>query len=173
MEGCVTQIPHILKSQKQLKIQMGQMANAINMRNQEELPNKTETNPHEHVKEITLRSGEDLSSPTKERKKEQVEEIKEENDEEVEDKNEMKEAIPIPPVPVPFPQRLNKQKDEKNFKKFLKIFKELHINIPFVDAVLQVSAYVKFLKELVTKKKREEFETIVLTEEYRAIIQNK
>ena len=62
------------------------MANAINMRNQGELPRKTETNPHEHVKAITLRSGKELSEPTKERKEEQVEGNKDENDEEAEDK---------------------------------------------------------------------------------------
>ena len=125
------------------------------------------------MKAITLRSGKELSEPRKGEEKEEESEEKE-NDEETEDKKEMKNDIPIPPVPVPFPQRLNKQKDEKNFKKFLKIFKELHINIPFVDAVLQVPAYAKFLKELVTKKRRlEEFETIALTEECSAIIQNK
>ena len=96
------------------------MANAINMRNQGELPSKTETNPCEHVKAITLRSGKELSGPTKERKEEQVEGNKEENDEEAEDKKEMKEAIPIPLVPTPFPQRLNKQKDEKNLRNFLR-----------------------------------------------------
>ena len=42
-----------------------------------------------------------------------------------------KEATPI----VPYPQRLKKRKLDKQFAKFLNVFKKLHINIPFVDAL--------------------------------------
>ena len=37
--------------------------------------------------------------------------------------------------PVPSPQRLQKAKLDKQFIKFLEVFKKLHINIPFVDAL--------------------------------------
>ena len=40
-----------------------------------------------------------------------------------------------PAIPIPYPQRLNKGKLEKQFTKFLDIFKKLHINIPFMDAL--------------------------------------
>ena len=36
-----------------------------------------------------------------------------------------------PAIPIPYPQRLKKRKLEKQFAKFLDIFKKLHINIPF------------------------------------------
>ncbi|XP_024958981.1 uncharacterized protein LOC112499951 [Cynara cardunculus var. scolymus] len=41
---------------------------------------------------------------------------------------------PIPPY-IPFPQRLRNQKEELQFKKFLDVFKQLHINIPLVEAL--------------------------------------
>ncbi|KAK1587423.1 hypothetical protein Q3G72_012697 [Acer saccharum] len=70
--------------------------------------------------------------------------------------------------------RLRKHKDAHNFAKFLKIFKKLHINIPFTEALAQMPKYVKFLKELLAnKKKLEDFEMVPLNEECSAILQNK
>ena len=37
--------------------------------------------------------------------------------------------------PVPFSERIQKHKDDQQFKKFAKILKQLHINIPFVDVI--------------------------------------
>ena len=55
---------------------------------------------------------------------------------------------------VPFPQRLQKEKKEEQFSKFLEIFKKIEINIPFADAITQMPNYVKFLKDLLSKKKK-------------------
>ena len=70
--------------------------------------------------------------------------------------------------------------DEERFKpnieftKFLEVFKKLHINIPFADALSQMPSYVKFLKDILSnKQKLEEHTTVALTEEYSAILQNK
>ncbi|XP_061343742.1 uncharacterized protein LOC133289759 [Gastrolobium bilobum] len=42
----------------------------------------------------------------------------------------------------------------------------LHVNIPFVDALEQMPTYVKFMKEILSRKRRlEEFETVALTQE--------
>ena len=88
--------------------------------------------------------------------------------------------IPPPPQvkafvpPIPYPQRLKKYKEAQSFAKFLEVFKKLHINIPFAEALAQMPTYVKFLKELLSnKRKLEEFETVALTEECSAILQNK
>ena len=40
--------------------------------------------------------------------------------------------------PLPFPGRLKKQAEEKHYKKFLEIFRSLHINIPLADALEQM-----------------------------------
>ncbi|XP_057247438.1 uncharacterized protein LOC104901164 [Beta vulgaris subsp. vulgaris] len=54
------------------------------------------------------------------------------------------------------------------------MFKQLHINIPFIDALMQIPSYSKFLKEIMSKKKKlEKYETIALSEECSAVIQKK
>ena len=60
LEGQLDQLAEIYRN---VKVQIGQIANSINNRNQVELPNKTEVNPREHVKFITLRSGKGLENP--------------------------------------------------------------------------------------------------------------
>ncbi|XP_052171601.1 uncharacterized protein LOC127787578 [Diospyros lotus] len=63
---------------------------------------------------------------------------------------------------------------EKKFEKFLKVFKKLHINISFVDALAQMPSYAKFMKEiLLNKRKLEKHEIVMLTEESSTILQNK
>ncbi|EOY19037.1 Uncharacterized protein TCM_043679 [Theobroma cacao] len=67
-----------------------------------------------------------------------------------------------------------KSKNVQTIPKFLEVFKKLHINIPFAEALEQMPSYLKFLKEILTKKRKlEEFETVALIEECSAIIQNK
>ncbi|KAL4363177.1 hypothetical protein GQ457_04G023060 [Hibiscus cannabinus] len=74
----------------------------------------------------------------------------------------------------PFPQRLKKQKQDYQFKKFLDILKQVHINLPLVEALQQMPNYAKFLKDMVTRKKRiEEFETAAATETCLALMHNK
>ena len=55
---------------------------------------------------------------------------------------------------VLFPSRLKQQQLDKQFAKFLEVFKSLHINIPFVDALAQMPTYAKFLKEILKNKRR-------------------
>ena len=63
---------------------------------------------------------------------------------------------------------------DQQFSKFLEVFKKLHINIPFMEALEKMSNYIKFMKKVMSKKKRlEEFETVKLTEECNAILQRK
>jgi len=40
------------------------------------------------------------------------------------------------------------------WKKILKIFNQVKINIPFLDAIQQVPSYAKFLKDMCTKKRK-------------------
>ena len=49
---------------------------------------------------------------------------------------------------IPYPQRLKKKKLDNKFGKFMEIFKKLHINIPFFDALEQMPSYVKFMKDI-------------------------
>ncbi|XP_016206548.1 uncharacterized protein LOC107646919 [Arachis ipaensis] len=74
--------------------------------------------------------------------------------------------------PLPYPQRFNKEVKDQHFHKCLETFRKLEINIPLAEALEQMPLYAKFLKELINKKKScHENETIMLTEECRALIQ--
>ncbi|XP_057747673.1 uncharacterized protein LOC130966870 [Arachis stenosperma] len=74
---------------------------------------------------------------------------------------------------MPYPQRLQKASKEKQFSKFLDVFKKLHINIPFAEALEKMPLYAKFMKELLTYKRNwKEQEIVVLTKECSAIIQH-
>ena len=81
---------------------------------------------------------------------------------------------PQPIAPIPYPQRLKKHKFDKKFTKFMEVFKKLDINILFADALEQMPSYVKFMKDILSQKRRlADFETVNLTEECSAILQRK
>ncbi|KAI3669088.1 hypothetical protein L6452_40311 [Arctium lappa] len=86
-----------------------------------------------------------------------------------------KTTSPTPvPLYIPYLRRLRNQRDELQFKKFLDFFKQLHINIPLVEAIEQMPNYAKFLKDILSKKKRlNEYKTIALTEKCSAMLFSK
>ena len=56
----------------------------------------------------------------------------------------------------------------------MKVLKQLHINIPFVEALEQMPNYVKFLKDIFAGKRRlGEFEIVTLTQECSHMLQSK
>ena len=76
--------------------------------------------------------------------------------------------------PIPFPQRLAKAKLDKRFGKFLEVLKKLYINISSIEALQQMASYAKFLKDILSNKRRlKEYETVALSGECSAFIQNK
>ncbi|KAL1544112.1 hypothetical protein AAHA92_21007 [Salvia divinorum] len=94
------------------------------------------------------------------------------------EKKEEPERPPTSPklmeVKIYFPQVVRKKKLDEKFLKFLDIFKKVHLNIPLIEALQQMSGYLKFLKEVVSNKKRlVDYETVNLTENCSVIIQQK
>ena len=60
---------------------------------------------------------------------------------------------------------------DTQFTKFMEVFKKLHIHIPFVDALEQMPSYVKFMNDILFRKRRlSEFETLNLIEECSSIL---
>jgi len=55
---------------------------------------------------------------------------------------------------APFPDRLLVPKKGGKFEDILEVFKQVQINIPFLDAIQQVPSYAKFLTDLVTVKRK-------------------
>ncbi|XP_019057368.1 PREDICTED: LOW QUALITY PROTEIN: uncharacterized protein LOC109116428 [Tarenaya hassleriana] len=84
------------------------------------------------------------------------------------------EYVPPPPRPpsVPFPSCLRKHNEDSQFAKFAEMLKKLEVTMPFTEAILQIPSYTKFLKDILTKKRVVEKETVALTVECSALIQH-
>ena len=121
---------------------MRQMANMIVERKKGDLPSTSKVNPRreskKHYKAITLKSGKLLEKPIEvEEAKKEEKRAKNPLHEEIESKQRGNEVMPPPKeqaLVIPFPQKLKKGKTNQKYSKFPKIFKKLHINIPFVEA---------------------------------------
>ncbi|GJU64501.1 reverse transcriptase domain-containing protein [Tanacetum coccineum] len=74
---------------------------------------------------------------------------------------------------LPFPSRLKKQKKDDEDERFLSIFKQIHINLPFVEAMIHMPRGAKVLKDLLSYKEKLEkaASSVKLSEECSAIIQ--
>ncbi|XP_019234836.1 PREDICTED: uncharacterized protein LOC109215258 [Nicotiana attenuata] len=75
---------------------------------------------------------------------------------------------------LPFPQKLYREKLDKQFERFPDMLRQVNVNLPFTEVLSQILAYAKFLKEILTKKRKVEERSVVkLTEHCSAILQNK
>ncbi|XP_050908905.1 uncharacterized protein LOC127122647 [Lathyrus oleraceus] len=172
-----TQISHVAQQQAKIASPTGAFSG------------QPQPNPKGHTNAITLRSGTELDEPTDPRIQNPAmyensgkgsEKVYEPtNDGKADESGEAKDKEPpyVPPPPykplVPYPQRLVKSKNEGQFKKFVELLKQLNITIPFIEAITQMPSYAKFLKEILSNKKKfEDDETFMLTIECIAIILN-
>ncbi|CAJ2661756.1 unnamed protein product [Trifolium pratense] len=114
-------------------------------------------------------------------------EISEDEEEEVEKQREIKEKeskkvekgkgvdeSPYARMPYPRRKKVKNLEREKEFKKFMKVLNKLEMAIPLVEALEQMPSYAKFLKELLTKKRKPlDDEMVSMTEECSTLIQRK
>ena len=179
-------------SLRNLENQIGQLTTAVSNRPQGSLPSNIENSRREgkeHCKVINLRSGKEVHSSVGVLKR-KIESNQGQEDTQVEKESQSStfqnanqyssattSAESYDPAqseqptttqqfrhPPPFPQRFQKQKQDKQFSKILGVLKQLHINILFVEALEQMPNYAKFLKDILTKKIRlGEFEIVAIT----------
>ena len=166
------------------------MANIMTKRQQGSLSSNSEVNPrregNEHVKVVTLRSVRELVIPgqppvigeveteevvhTSQNDKTEREQPKEKKYVREETEAKDQPVTTEPTAPISYLQRLKKNNLDKQFTKFMEVFKKLHINILFADALEQMPNYVKFMKDILSKKRAlSDYETMNLTEECRAL----
>nr|XP_016467645.1 PREDICTED: uncharacterized protein LOC107790255 [Nicotiana tabacum] len=132
-----------------LEIQMIQLATLMSEQIKGALPSNTEKNPKEHLKVISLRLDKTRDDPYADRQG-KSQEMKQVNEGENKRDSEL----------------LKEQKDKER--------KQLYINIPFTKVLTQMPSYAKFLKEILSnKRKMEEVSVVKLTEKCSAILQNK
>ncbi|XP_027347984.1 uncharacterized protein LOC113859396 [Abrus precatorius] len=123
-------------------------------------------NPNKHCKSITTRKGTVIGKGIGDILNQEVEERGKK-------KKKDKEVVKVPPMKnLPYPHAPSKKDKERQFTRFLDILKRLQINIFFTEAMEQMPTYAKFMKELLTQKKRlSEKETVKLEVGRSAIIQ--
>ncbi|XP_060190586.1 uncharacterized protein LOC132619822 [Lycium barbarum] len=118
---------------------------AQNVRPQGALSSDTEKNPKE-CKTVTLRNGREL--------------------EEVPSKNKKKVDAELIPA--------QRTKDEKSPEKVMQQSERVHINIPLVELLQEVSKYAKYIKDIVANKRHwTKFETVALTKECNSRVRSK
>ncbi|XP_059290707.1 uncharacterized protein LOC132044239 [Lycium ferocissimum] len=69
----------------------------------------------------------------------------------------------------PFPQRLVKKTKDAKCQRFYDQLKQLSMNISFLDAFHEMPGFVKYLKELLTKKRTIKHDTVSLTHHFSSI----
>jgi hypothetical protein len=75
---------------------------------------------------------------------------------------------------APYPKRLQAPRNGGKLEDILEVFKQVQINIPFLDAIQQIPSYAKFLKDLVTVKRKTNVpKKAFMTEQVSAILQCK
>ncbi|XP_058010474.1 uncharacterized protein LOC131183820 [Hevea brasiliensis] len=171
---------------RMLENQIAQQASSSS-KVQGKFPSQPE-NPREYCKAMILRSGKIMGDEKKDKVEEEKKKENENKNEstsnhdevnekankkkEVEKEEEEKYMSPPPYKPqLSYPQRFQKAKLDKQFGKFLEVLKKLYMNIPFTDAISQMPSYSKFLKEILSNKRRlEDYETVALTEECSALL---
>jgi hypothetical protein len=73
-----------------------------------------------------------------------------------------------------YPERLLAPKKGGKLEDILEVFKQVQINIPFLDAIQQIPSYAKFLKDLITmKRKTNVSKKAFMTKQVSAILQCK
>ncbi|XP_038882315.1 uncharacterized protein LOC120073556 [Benincasa hispida] len=167
---------------RNLEVQVRQLVTELKNKTPGTLPNSSEapgSSGKEQCQAVTLRSGRKaIPVPTVPESVERVKEAITNNDHSImNSRTTSLEATTITqnessqnPEPK---STLKKKDDSKQFKRFLDVLRQLHINIPLVEALEQMPSYVKFLKDiLANKRKIGENETIALTYECSALFQN-
>ncbi|XP_075099467.1 uncharacterized protein LOC107827969 [Nicotiana tabacum] len=140
---------------RNLEHQMGQLASAQNTRPAGALPSDTEPNPKAQVNAVTLINGRALEEVPK--KKKNTDHPEGELAPKPVEGNEKDDKGPKPVIetrpPPPFPQRLQKQKDDVKYKKFLDILSQVSVNLPLVEILQEVPKYARVQSKLPSKFK--------------------
>ncbi|CAM8923897.1 unnamed protein product [Rhodiola kirilowii] len=144
---------------KMLETQIAQQAEG-STRAPGKLPARPDQVNREDCNALILRSGKELEreQPKKKRLKRKERWKKR--------KSNLEYTLP----PIPFPQRLKKKSNDKQFSKFADMMRKLYVTLPFTEVITQAPSYAHFLKDVVTCRRTiEEVDSVSLNEECSAI----
>ncbi|CAL1389181.1 unnamed protein product [Linum trigynum] len=156
-------------------MQIANLAGILTERPKGALPSQTIANPKDQVgcNVIYLRSGKVTTRVVAKEVIEKEDSNPKDGDEEpsVGGKEVARKASPTPsPMaeykpPLPFPTRVYKERLEAECRGFMEMLRNIHFNIPFLEAMAHMPRYTKYLKGFLTKKpKFEDLANVILGE---------
>ncbi|GJS75266.1 reverse transcriptase domain-containing protein [Tanacetum coccineum] len=178
MKNMQTQMTSLTNSNIELKNMFGQFMkmNTASTSGSGSLPSNTVANPRGDLKAITTRSGISYEGPpipppsfslpkVVEREPEVTKDTVQPSTEniqppEVQNQAPIDEPVvaPKPKPSIPYPSRANKQKlrekDDILASKFVEIFRELHFELSFADALLHMPKFASMFKSLLNNKEK-------------------
>ncbi|XP_076949120.1 uncharacterized protein LOC143621646 [Bidens hawaiensis] len=93
------------------------------------------------------------------------------------EENKLRDIRPSPLIDhsrVPYLVRVKNQKLTREYGNLLDMFRQLRINLPFIEALQHMLKYAKFLKDLLKRNEiLEELSTVPLNREFSTIVLNK
>ncbi|XP_057789550.1 uncharacterized protein LOC131006359 [Salvia miltiorrhiza] len=169
---------------KHLETTVGQLSGTLNQMQQQQQPGKLHgqgLQPHQAQAVTVLRSGKVVNNkveapveepPKEARMEEQVKEPLQPREEEKEPEVKLHKAAKPYKPPVPYPSRLKNETLDQQFTDFYNMLAKVNVNLPLLDVIRNVPAYLKFFKELASKKRRfEDNEKILVSEVANSIMQ--
>ncbi|GJX14407.1 reverse transcriptase domain-containing protein [Tanacetum coccineum] len=178
MKNMQTQMTSLTNSNIELKNMFGQFMkmNTASTSGSGSLPSNTVANPRGDLKAITTRSGISYDGPPIPPPSSSLPKVVEREPEVTKDtvqpstKNIQPPVVqiqapidepvvaPKPKPSIPYPSRANKQKlrekDDNLALKFVKIFRELHFELSFADALLHMPKFASMFKSLLNNKEK-------------------
>jgi uncharacterized protein YukE len=202
MNGRMGEMSQTVNSHSQsiakLEAQVRQVVNTLNTREEGKLPSQSVVNPKGlymvegstfHLEQVqvitTLRSGRVVDNLVEEKKKKQLgapQTMHQDRGKQVS----VEASTPYAPTSeilyepkVPFPELLKAPshfgKQGEKIQNMMETFKQVKVNIPLLDAIKQISAYAKFLKDLCTQKRKNRKhipKKVILIEQVSTLIQH-
>ncbi|XP_057803238.1 uncharacterized protein LOC131018538 [Salvia miltiorrhiza] len=171
---------------KRLETTVGQLSGTLNQMQQQQQPGKLHgqgLQPHQAQAVTVLRSGKKVDNkveiPTDELPKETCEEemVKEvppprEEEQQGEPSVKLHKATKPYRPPILYPGQLRNEKQDQQFTDFYNMLAKVNVNLPLLDVIRNVRAYVKFFKELASKKRKfVDNEKILVSEVANSIMQ--
>ncbi|XP_071704562.1 uncharacterized protein [Rutidosis leptorrhynchoides] len=164
----------ILNLEKDLGILSKQLA----IRKTETLPSNTLENPrrNQEIQAISTRSGKTTQDPIMPSQEENQESLRETSNEKSIDDTPAKKATPPkidePLEPIPYPQQIRKEKQQKRLENCANMFNQINVNILLIDFLKENPHYGKGLKTLLSNKGKDaEKSSMFIIKKCKAIFQ--
>ncbi|XP_070045335.1 uncharacterized protein [Nicotiana tomentosiformis] len=154
---------------KGIETQLGQLSMALNNRPQGTLPADTNIKPKEQnpnqLMGVSLKNGRDLD------REQEVAQSRGETTPTTPVTLEADESAKLTEVVIEQAQRLAKQKKDDQYRKFMKMIRQIQLDIPLMDALREMPGYAKMMKDLMSQKiDFQDPSTVTLTQTCSAVV---